>query len=409
MRISSLSLSQFACFSQASFLFPSDKNVIVILGENGGGKSSIIHAVKLLLRHYLRVFQPRLKLGIPRNSLHINHLGQRAECASLSASFITPEGIFTAATDKRSGNIADYAHSLLVKLITEQEVTMPILAIYDAQRTIRITGDDVLLRQYSRHDAYRGALKASADYSGVFNRLFSLEKSEKISFVLDAIEVFMDGKYHKPRIELSPLGLSVREKATHRRLDITQLSSGYLALLSMISDLALRMIIANPKLDNPLHAPGIVLIDEIDLHLHPRWQRNIISGLSRIFPNLQFLITTHSPIILSGADANTHVMRVGEMLDYQLDISQYDVGSLLLSPFFGINSLYSPRWDKQLQRRDELLAMPEINEQERDELARLRRELSGLQSCTSEAEIIIANFIKNHDLLRKDQVRTART
>ena len=68
----------------------------------------------------------------------------------------------------------------------------------------------------------------------------------------------------------------------------------------MIGDIARRLAIANPSLDNPLEGEGIVLIDEIELHLHPQWQRKIIPALKRTFPNCQFFITTHSPQVLSN-------------------------------------------------------------------------------------------------------------
>lgn len=69
-----------------------------------------------------------------------------------------------------------------------------------------------------------------------------------------------------------------------------------------MADLARRMIMLNPLLDNPFEGSGIVLIDEIELHLHPQWQQDIIENLRSLFPNIQFIITTHSPIVLSTID-----------------------------------------------------------------------------------------------------------
>ncbi len=66
----------------------------------------------------------------------------------------------------------------------------------------------------------------------------------------------------------------------------------------MISDLARRLAIANPSID-PLTGEGIILIDEIDLHLHPKWQRMIVPRLVKVFPNCQFLLSTHSPHVLT--------------------------------------------------------------------------------------------------------------
>jgi predicted ATP-binding protein involved in virulence len=66
----------------------------------------------------------------------------------------------------------------------------------------------------------------------------------------------------------------------------------------MVGDLARRLAIANPGLKNPLYGFGVVLIDEIELHLHPKWQREIIPALTRTFPHCQFIVTTHSPQVV---------------------------------------------------------------------------------------------------------------
>jgi predicted ATP-binding protein involved in virulence len=82
-------------------------------------------------------------------------------------------------------------------------------------------------------------------------------------------------------------------------LTINQLSNGERCLLAMVGDLAQRLAIANPRLKNPLEGSGIVLIDEIELHLHPQMQQEIIPRLSQTFPNCQFMMTTHSPLVVS--------------------------------------------------------------------------------------------------------------
>ena len=73
----------------------------------------------------------------------------------------------------------------------------------------------------------------------------------------------------------------------------------------MVGDLARRLAIANTGLDNPLEGEGVVLIDEIELHLHPKWQRAIVPALTRTFPNCQFIVTTHSPQVLSEVQPNS--------------------------------------------------------------------------------------------------------
>jgi predicted ATP-binding protein involved in virulence len=91
--------------------------------------------------------------------------------------------------------------------------------------------------------------------------------------------------------------MTVKKKG--EELIVNQLSDGEKCLLAMVGDLARRLAIANPSLPDPLQGYGVVLIDEIELHLHPKWQREIIPALTRTFPNCQFIVTTHSPQVIS--------------------------------------------------------------------------------------------------------------
>lgn len=81
-------------------------------------------------------------------------------------------------------------------------------------------------------------------------------------------------------------------------LELQQLSDGERGILALVIDLARRLSIANPDLADPLQGEAVVLIDELDLHLHPKWQRSIVHKLTTTFPNCQFIATTHSPLII---------------------------------------------------------------------------------------------------------------
>lgn len=83
---------------------------------------------------------------------------------------------------------------------------------------------------------------------------------------------------------------------------LEDLGYGYQATLAWVADLAKRMFDQYPDLENPLHGPAVVLVDEIDLHLHPEWQRKIIKYLSDLFPNTQFIVTAHSPLIIQSVE-----------------------------------------------------------------------------------------------------------
>lgn len=96
-----------------------------------------------------------------------------------------------------------------------------------------------------------------------------------------------------------------------------QLSDGYRNLIGMVADIAYRCIMLNPHLgaDAVRQTPGIVLIDELDLHLHPNWQKRIVSDLKNVFQNIQFIATTHSPFIVQSLHNNELIDLEGKNID----------------------------------------------------------------------------------------------
>lgn len=85
-------------------------------------------------------------------------------------------------------------------------------------------------------------------------------------------------------------------------LELSQLSDGYKTMIGLAIDLSRRMAAGNPDMGNPLESPAVVLIDEVDLHLHPAWQQRVVSDLLRCFPNTQFILTTHSSVVVEGVN-----------------------------------------------------------------------------------------------------------
>ena len=97
-------------------------------------------------------------------------------------------------------------------------------------------------------------------------------------------------------------GIFVTPNGEKEKLQFRQLSDGYRNIIGMVADIAYRCIKLNPHLgENAVkETPGIVLIDELDLHLHPNWQRRIVEDLKNTFPGIQFVATTHSPFIIQS-------------------------------------------------------------------------------------------------------------
>ena len=127
-------------------------------------------------------------------------------------------------------------------------------------------------------------------------------KNPKLNCVRTALERMIKG-YSNLRIELAPSRMMMTN-SEGIDLQIDQLSGGYKAVLSVIADIAKRLSMANPDSLNPLEEEAVILIDELDLHLHPKWQKEIVADLKRTFPNSQFIVSTHSPFIVQSLDAD---------------------------------------------------------------------------------------------------------
>ena len=138
------------------------------------------------------------------------------------------------------------------------------------------------------------------------------------------------------------------------------LSDGYRSVLALAGDLVWRLIQAFPDSNDPLKEVGVVLIDELDIHLHPLWQRDIALWLREQFPNLQFIVATHSPLIAAGAgpEALTLKFSLNEgkgTVEEVPDVSAMNVDRLLQNRAFGLVSPYSPQTQGKIDRYDSLL------------------------------------------------------
>jgi predicted ATP-binding protein involved in virulence len=158
-------------------------------------------------------------------------------------------------------------------------------------------------------------------------------------------------------------------------------------------DLASRMVEAYPASSNPLAEPAVVLVDEIDLHLHPRWQREIMGYLTERFPNTQFIATAHSPLIVqAAADANIAVLRrEGDRVVIDNDVKTvqgWRIDQVLTSDLFGVPSARPPQLDYALQRRKELLTKGKLAKKDKEELSKLEAQIGQLPTGETAAQTV---------------------
>ena len=197
------------------------------------------------------------------------------------------------------------------ELKNNPKFNLPVIVHYGVNRAVvdiplRVRKKQSLDRVSTYEQALDGVQINFNSFFQWFRKWEDLENEQKVddsNFINHQLEAVRQAIYslitglNNLRIRRSPLRMTVKKQG--QELNVHQLSDGEKCLLALVGDLARRLAIANPGLDDPLLGEGIVLIDEIELHLHPRWQRDIIPALKKTFPNCQFIVTTHSPQVIS--------------------------------------------------------------------------------------------------------------
>ena len=230
-----------------------------------------------------------------------------------------------------------------------------------------------------------------------FNTLMSGDsrknKDKQLNAVRSAITAFMPN-LSNIRVQRKPrLHMAVDKDG--KSLDVKQLSQGEKSLMALVGDIARRLAMMNPELDNPLHGDGIILIDEVDMHLHPSWQRNLVQRFTDTFPNCQIVLSTHSPLVISDQK---------NILVYLLNNGE--IGTL--PPFYGadVNTVLLEAMDTDVRN-------PDINEKLNDLLdaihdadidaARKLLEVLEIELPSSNMELAKARL-----LLRKKELQIAK-
>ncbi len=410
-RLKQLSLRNFRLFGEGpgTIDITEDKNVTILIGNNGSGKSSVLDAIAAEISTFTSNFPGQSIKQFSDSDVHINENEDFGDYLQVSATFQTTYNgdleIYRTRQGKMKApdgvlkNVRSYADQLISRINDGEECALPVVAYYGTGRG-QIKAPERrrdFKKAFTRWDAYSGALEANANFRQFiewFDLMEDEERREKeklrdwnhknksLETVRRALASFVGEKFSNPRMLLHPLRFVMDEKLEDgktRQIRIEQMSDGYKIMTAMVADIASRMAEANPDMEDQLLTGGIVLIDEIDLHLHPKWQRTIIDSLTRTFPNIQFIVSTHSPIILSGAmdKAQFVILRnEGFVTAKTGEYTGYDISQILLSELFGLESSRSPQWDGPLKEQKELLMKSDRTDAENKRLQVLDKELS---------------------------------
>ena len=349
MKIKRVELENFRSIRQMGLDFRPGFNIIA--GVNGAGKSTLLDAIDLLLSWV------KNRIRLHSSSGSYPQLSDISKGATFARLRIVAENSCGTDNDKeiiweiakissafRNGNrpkselgsLTEFTDQL-ASLYYENngEVSMPMFVKYSVNRSLI----DIPTHVHKKHvlDAmalYEGKIDGGSNLRSFyewFREREDIEREEReerktfeyedkqLKSVRTAISLVMEGYGDLHTRRKAPSGFELRKDGKTFRVE--ELSDGEKCYLTLIGDIARRLAICNPALQNPTEGEGIILIDELELHLHPLWQAQAIDKLRKVFPNCQFFITTHSPHIVQNLHLETSdsitVLRDGNYMNVE--------------------------------------------------------------------------------------------
>jgi predicted ATP-binding protein involved in virulence len=396
MRIEQLEIKNFRCLENITIKFPAN-NLAVIVGVNGAGKSAILDALKISISTVISelISLEKIKKDFTLQDItgsltiieqdDIHHTAESSEIEAVikekdehtitvSCEARILEKDHTESTTSSITGDDSYIEQFSHDFLTDSSQNFP-LFVYYHDRPIDYYHDKPIeqTKQYPKPskiyfdkqqlNIYRGCMQADLDDFYEFTQWFEREEDEVIHktfqkllnhLTINNLTSIPFSDLHivrRSRDRVFPFRRSIPNPTLviskdNQDFKIDQLSSGEKRLLMLATDLARRLAIANPGLgENALEGEGIILIDEIDLHLHPQWQRRVLPALTKTFPNCQFIVTTHSPQVLSEVPGESvFILENGKIVEYSPHTLGRDSNSILYEIF---NVKERPEWSQQ--------------------------------------------------------------
>lgn len=421
VRLQELTLINYKIFTEQRFVLNGKSTII--FGINGTGKSTVLSAVNYLNRVWINRLNPAQGKAFMSFSDEMISVGKmelliQGELELDGQAFPLIRYHEKAKKNQRKnllsyhrGNYARFTEKFEHDYLEIQSAPMPIFVNYGTNRSVLDIPDRIRKKHdFDKLSALERAIENELDFRTFFEWYRDQEANEVIEArecpgliytdpllksVRDAIEA-MIGNVANLRIRRNPVRMVVDKSGKEIRVDL--LSDGEKCTLALFGDLARRLALANPGLENPLQGQGIVLIDEIELHMHPLWQRKVLKVLRNTFPNIQFIITTHSPQILGEADDSYNIFVLSELENGACEVRSikrmdgYD-SNLILEKYMHTDSKNVLVKDI-ISRINELIARKQYLNAER-----LLRELADISGTMDEDYILLKGYLKRSKIL----------
>ena len=315
--------------------------VNLLIGNNGVGKTTVLEALALSIQTYFSRMNDIAKKSIKKDDVHFtsNLVGDASQHRVYSnptvikskinfggveySSEISREDETNATRTKYTGKEFAAAGR---DLLNSQEAILPVICYFSTSRVVdtqKVSTTAVGKNKLNdRRGGYIDCLNATLDRKALTDWAFKMAMAEykKGTAVAEyeafkkAVGIFMqkmNDLEEIPLVEYTRDFEDITYAEDGKTMLVNYLSAGYQSLLWMLMEISFRIALLNPEMSDYSQAEGIVLIDEIDMHLHPRWQWKILEALHSSFPKVQFIAATHSPIIISSFK-DAKLLSIGE-------------------------------------------------------------------------------------------------